>query len=133
MVQTTQSVEIIRNYRGGSAGYVPFWDIIRDGQFIIGAQTPEDAERNLVALEANNWKFLACYCRLSAADPLDWIAKVREKEWRFLDASIEIGKDGRAFFHGNIVQYSAAFRFLILDDGLLKEVIKAVPEVPVCR
>lgn len=133
MVQATQSVEIIRKFRGGPNEDVPYWDVIRDGKFIIGAQTPEDADRNLAALEANNWKFLTCYCREGSTDPLDWIAKVREKGWTFLDAGIEIGKDGRSFFHGNIVQYSAAFRFLILDDDLLKEVIKAAPEVPIRR
>lgn len=131
MIQATQTIEIIRRFRGGPTKDVPFWDIFRDGKFIIGAQTPEDADRNLAALEANNWEFLICYCREGASGPLNWIAKVREKGWTFCDAGIEIGKDGRAFFYGNIEEYSAAFRFLILDEGLLKQVMKAAPEVRV--
>lgn len=59
---------------------------------------------------------------------------VREQGWTFeKDAEIDIGKDGRAFFGGNLNERSAACGYLIPEDTLLKQVVQAVPEVSVRR
>lgn len=120
----------IKTANRGPHGDTPYWDIFRDGKFIIGAQSEAGAENRKSMLEANEWTHLDCNER-GHPNPLGWIAHVREMGWNFLDSMIEIGKDGRAFFHGNIVQYSAAFNYLILDYDLLKNVMKAAPEVQV--
>lgn len=120
----------IKTARRGPHGDTPYWDIFRDGKFIIGAQSEAEAEDRKTMLEANEWTHLDCYKR-GHPDPLGWIAHIREMGWTFLDSRIDTSTDGRAFFHGNIVQYSAAFRYMILDQGLLKNVMSAAPEVPV--
>lgn len=120
----------IKTANRGPHGDTPYWDIFREGKFIIGAQSEAEAEDRKSMLEANGWTHLDCYKR-GHPDPLGWIAHVREQSWTFLDSLIETGKDGRTFFHGNIVEYSAAFNYMILDNVLLKNVMKAAPEVQV--
>lgn len=124
-----KGVVIVRELRHGLGGSHEIWAIRRDGAFVIGAQTPEEAQRRLEQIEANDWRFLDLYER-GHPEPLAWIDHVREQGWSFESQSeIEIGKDGRAFFGGNIRECSAAFKYLILDAALLEKVRQAAPEV----
>lgn len=109
-----------------------YHDVIKDGRFIIGAQTLAEAMDRKEALEANSWTHLDCYKR-GHPDPVEWIEFVRSKDWTFQNAAIEYLDDGRVFFGGNIVEYSAAFRYLILDLDLAAKVASLAPEVPVER
>lgn len=127
-----KGVTIVRELRNGFGGEHEIWEIRRDGAFVIGAQTPEAAQRRVEQLEANGWRYLDCYDR-GHPEPLAWIGHVRAQGWNFESHSeIEIGKDGRAFFGGNIKEYSAAFKYLLLDSELLEQVRQAAPEVE-CR
>lgn len=55
---------------------------------------------------------------------------MRSKGWNFQLPGIDYNKDGRIFFHGNIQEYSAAFRYLILDQKLAERIAAMAPEVP---
>lgn len=124
-------VKITRKNRGHS-GNTPYWDIFRDGKFIIGSQSEREAHARLEALQQNNWTHLDCYCR-GYADPIKFIEHVREEGWTF-DLSmtgIEFLDDGRMFFHGNVNEYSCAFRYLVLDKALIRKIITLVPEARV--
>lgn len=109
-----------------------YHDIFKDGVFIIGAQSEEEAAQRLKDLEANNWAHLDCY-RNGHPDPVKWIEYVRNRNWTFRSPGIEFNKDGRMFFHGNIEEYSAAFRYLVLDQKLAERIVAMVPEVPIRR
>lgn len=125
------AITITPERRDGTGGDFTIWVIRKDGDFIIGGQSEEAAKGRLAALEENGWSHLDCY-ECGFTNPIDWINHVRDKGWTFDHQSkIQVGKDGRAFFGGNINEYSAAFRYLILDKNLLGTIIKSVPEVPV--
>lgn len=113
-----------------SQGKDRIWDVVKDGKFIIGADSEEKARQGLADLKASNWQYLALYSR-GAKDPISWIAHVREKEWTFEQAEIHLGFDDRVMFHGNISEYSAVFWFLILDWDYARKVIEQAPEVAV--
>lgn len=129
------TVEIKNDRLYAHASYPPqdkdrIWDVVKDGKFIIGANSEDKARQNLADLEASNWQYLELYGR-GFKDPLSWIAHVREMHWTFENAAIHLSYDGRVMFHGNICEYSAAFRFLILDLNYAGQVIEQVPDVAV--
>ena len=122
-------VQITKRLRGAD-GNVPYWDIFRQSQFVIGAQRESAAKLHLACLEANDWTHLDVY-GTSFPNPLEFIEYVREQEWTFdVCSEIKTDPDGRSWFHGNIGEYSAAFRYLIFDAELLQAIAKAAPEVP---
>lgn len=124
-------VEIKQHWRG-PFNDTQYWDIFREGKFIIGSQSEREAHARLEGLQQNNWTHLDCYCR-GYADPIKFIEHVREEGWTF-DLSmtgIEFLNDGRMFFHGNVNEYSNAYRYLVLDKPLIRKIIKLVPEAKV--
>lgn len=125
--------QIIQNQRG-PFGETPYWDIFRQGKWIIGSQSETEAAIRYEQLEQNEWSHLDCF-RRGHPDPLKFIAFVREKDWTFdlRMCQIQFVEDGRFFFSGNIEQYSMAFRYLVLDPELIQEIQKAAPEIPVHR
>lgn len=127
--QNEVQVQITNSFRG-HGGDVQYWDIFRQGQFVIGAQSEGAAKLRLACLEANDWTHLDVY-GTSFPNPLEFIEYVREQQWTFdCGSEIKADPDGRTWFHGNIDQYSAAFRYLIFDAELLQAIVKAAPEVP---
>lgn len=62
--------------------------------------------------------------RYGLMDPFAFVDEMREGT--YLDKC----KDGRVFFSGNVNEYSAAFRFLILDTALVATISSLAPEVP---
>lgn len=127
------NVTIAPEVRKGNNWSYSLFAIRRDGQFIIGGSTEAEAKKRLEQLEANDWKHLDCYLR-GHPDPLEWIAHVREQGWTFETFStVDISSNGRAFFSGNVNEYSAAFRYLVIDAGLVEQIIAAAPEVEVRR
>lgn len=107
----------------------PIWDLHRGGQFIIGASSEEEIAKQRAKLDATQWTVLHLYGPVD--DPVKWIEHVREEKWTFREGTyLDKGKDGRVFFAGNINEYSAAFRFLILDTALVATISSLAPEVP---
>lgn len=125
------TVQIKEEFFDGHGGRHAIFRLYRDGDFVIGGQSLEQTERRLSSLEQNEWRYLDCYER-GHPSPLEWIAYVREQGWTF-DAccNLEVGNDGRTFFGGNIVEYSAAFRYLILDSTIVEKVKALAPEIPI--
>lgn len=130
---TQSNVTISPVLRDSYGGQFTIWEVQRNGEFVIGGQTEAEAQRRLRGLDTSGWKYLDCHQR-GYPSPLGWIDHVREQNWTFdHQCSIKIGKDGRAFFGGNINEYSASFNYLILDQDILQQVIGAAPEIPVIR
>lgn len=103
--------------------------VYRGTAFILGSQSETEAFAYLDQLEDNGWTHVDCY-RRGHPDPLDFIAHCRSNGWTFeAQTHIEVLKDGRNFFCGNVREYSAAFRYLVLDSTLLAAIRDAMPEL----
>lgn len=98
-------------------------DLTVDGTFVRGAYCVEELRRLVDALAANGFKWVKDYGMVD--DPLEWIDQVRAKGWTWEHPSWEEPKvpfTRAVHFSGNIVEYSAAFRYLLLDPLVITEV-----------
>lgn len=98
-------------------------DLAVDGTFVRGADNASDLRRLVESLAANEFKWVKDYGMVE--DPLEWIDQVRAKGWTWQHPSWEEPKVpfSRAVqFSGNVAEYSAAFRYLLLDPLVITEV-----------
>ncbi len=52
-------------------------------------------------------------------DPAGFIRTVRERGFHFTNTSLSIEEDGSATFHGNLEEYSSAFRYAIFSEEMI--------------
>ena len=106
-----------------------YYDIIRNGGFVIGSTEPEIASRRLDALSKNKWKWLCMKGHANPEHPEKFLASVRGNGWHFDPIRLDIGRDGRAFLAGNVREYSAAFNYLLLCPDLIGRIMANVPDI----
>lgn len=92
------------------------WEIIRNGQFVIGALDVEEIDRRLYRLIDANWKYLDCMGS-THADPTAFIEQIEANGHR-LQMQFEHLQDGRSFMGGKVAETGTEFRYLILDRTL---------------
>lgn len=98
-------------------------DLAVDGTFVRGADNISDLRRLVEALAANEFKWVKVYGL--EEDPLEWIDQVRTKGWTWQHPSWEeptLPFSRAVQFSGNVAEYSAAFRYLLLDPLVITEV-----------
>jgi len=107
----------------------PIFDLTLNGQFVLGASSKEKALAYKLLLENNDYAFLRLHFG-RCDSPAEFIAYIREQGWTFVpNTKLITHSDGRTFFSGNVVEYSAAFSYLILDLELVAQMRRCLPEV----
>ncbi len=120
-----QKIEIVEALRNEDL----YYDILRDGCFVIGCQDAATAARRLDALQKNKWRWLCLRGHANPEPPEKFIASVRGNNWNFAPIRLEIGRDGRAFLAGNVREYSSAFNYLLLCPNLIGRIMANVPDL----
>lgn len=120
--------------------HVPWYIEVRGKKLLVdverkgtGCPYDEKHSRNQVAklvhqLRRNGYSYITRYSRFE--NPLDLIKWVQENSYTFEHFSRVYGNDGIVYFHGNIVEYSAAFSYDILDDELAAEISRQFSAMP---
>lgn len=120
--------------------HVPWYVEARGKKFLVdvekkrtGSPYDEKNSRNRVArlvhqLRRNGYSYITRYSRFE--NPLDLLKWVQENSYTFEHFSKVYGDDGIVYFHGNIVEYSAAFSYDILDDELASEISRQFSALP---
>lgn len=79
-------------------------------------------------LRRNGYSYFTHYSRYE--NPLDLLKWVEENSYTFEGFSKVYEVDGVKYFHGNLVEYSAAFSYVILDDDLADEISRQFKNLP---
>ena len=79
-------------------------------------------------LRRNGYSYFTRYSRYE--NPLDLLKWVEENSYTFESFSKIYEVDGVKYFHGNLVEYSAAFSYVILDDALAEEISRQFKNLP---
>lgn len=86
-------------------------------------------------LKKNNGKWFDRYSRTyqpfegKGLSPLEFIKWIKDKGYTFDKSMVKLEKEDErtACFHGNLNEYSCAFRYEIFDAGIINEIITSVP------
>lgn len=125
MPTMTAAIRQTRFYDDGQ----PIYDLTLNGKFVMGASSAEKASAYLALLEGNDFAFLRLHFG-RCDSPSEMIAFVLKQGWSFVPKTKMVTQmDGRTFFSGNIVEYSASFNFLILDLALVAKIRRRLPEI----
>lgn len=79
-------------------------------------------------LRRNGYSYFTRYSRYE--NPLDLLKWVEENNYTLESFSKVYEVDGVKHFHGNLVEYSAAFSYVILDDDLADEISRQFKNLP---
>lgn len=79
-------------------------------------------------LRRNGYSYFTRYSRHE--NPLELLKWVEENSYTFESFSKVYEHDGVTHFHGNLVEYSAAFSYVILDDELAEEISRQFSAMP---
>lgn len=79
-------------------------------------------------LRRNGYSYMTRYSRFE--NPLELLKWVEKNSYTFESFSKVYEHDGVKHFHGNIVEYSAAFSYVILDDELASEISRRFSSMP---
>lgn len=88
-----------------------------NGQFLLGAKTLPELNNRRAQLDIHDWTFI----RLDSDNlesPLDLIASVRAAGHVFSSSTSLTLSRLRSFFSGCVLQTSAPFCFMVLDDAM---------------
>lgn len=92
-------------------------------------------------LKENGGKWFDRYCRwiwhhkeTKKLGPLEFIDWVKSKGYTFDKQMTDlIIEDSRTSFGGNLNEYSCAFRYDILDDAIVKEIKRRIPNIKIIQ